>query len=799
MDCSLHIGRAFVRRQLIRRLGRGCIAAAMLIVASPLCADSSDVSVVFVEKTFNSLQTTTADPVAIVAPYRFSAGVQPSSTNSVTSANVTVPGASMATDLVLDSSGFFRFRSAFFATASELNAAYPNGDYLFNIETVTAPMTFTPTITFPTDAYPDASKILNTEWLAGALQFNPTQDFVCNWNTPATPADVGFSIQDPTGVTIFQTTLAAGTTSVTIPAGTLTAGIVYDARLDFDVVQSIFNGRARLEAVYRKRTNFSFNPVVDVPSITSPSSANATVSQFFIYQILGDTLASFSAQNLPKGVSYDPITGIAFGVPTTQGSAQATLSALNIAGEGFGGVNVKVQDPPAGAAFVNATSATGRVGNRFAFQLVTSGATAAKRFSASGLPAGLTCDAVSGIISGTPTDGGSSAVTLTLTDGSFTTTASLQLTFTADPVLPVITSPRRVALYPGQHFFYQLTATTANDGVDPPKFKYFGTLPSGLTFDPKTNTISGVFGGTPMRDGGPPDERFLNDTPLVQLAATNTHGTGTSPLVFFSAPTGAVNLSTRLAVGTGENVLIGGFIITGNAQKNVLLRGIGPSLKSNGTPLAGALQDPLLELHGGDGSFLKANDDWRSTQEQTVKNTGAPPLDDRESAIVATLQPSNFTAIVSGKNNTTGIALVELFDLGLAALQDTAATAKLAQISTRGAVQTGDNVLIGGFIIQGVVTKVLLRAIGPELTAKGVNGALSDTVLELHNASGATIAANDDWRTTQEQEIINTTVPPKDNRESALVATLNPGNYTAVVRGKSGATGVGLVEVYALQ
>jgi hypothetical protein len=211
------------------------------------------------------------------------------------------------------------------------------------------------------------------------------------------------------------------------------------------------------------------------------------------------------------------------------------------------------------------------------------------------------------------------------------------------------------------------------------------------------------------------------------------------------------------------------------------------------------LQDPVLELHDAT-TTIATNDNWQddATQAQVIKDAGVPPTDNRESALAATFQPANFTAIVRGNNSTTGIGLVELFDLGTVT-QDTSQHAKLAQISTRGTVRTGDNVMIGGFIVQGVATKVLLRGIGPELTAKGVSGALQDTVLELHGGDGTLLAGNDDWKSAQQQEIVNTGVPPTDDRESALIATLNPGNYTAVLRGKNDTSGVALVEVYNLQ
>jgi hypothetical protein len=249
-------------------------------------------------------------------------------------------------------------------------------------------------------------------------------------------------------------------------------------------------------------------------------------------------------------------------------------------------------------------------------------------------------------------------------------------------------------------------------------------------------------------------------------------------------------------VGTGDNVLIAGFIITGNAPKKVLIRAIAPSLTANGGPLPGALQDPTLELHNADG-ILGFDDNWRDSQEQEIIGTTIPPTDDREAAILATLNPGNYTAVVAGQDNTTGIAVVELYDLGTASL-DNASKATLAQISTRGTVLTADNVMIGGFIISGKPTKVIVRAIGPSLNGL-VPGALQDTILELHDGSGSLINSNDDWRSTQEQQIIDTTVAPKDDHESAIVATLDPGAYTAIVRGKNDSTGVALVEVYGLQ
>ena len=242
----------------------------------------------------------------------------------------------------------------------------------------------------------------------------------------------------------------------------------------------------------------------------------------------------------------------------------------------------------------------------------------------------------------------------------------------------------------------------------------------------------------------------------------------------------ALNISTRMHVGTDDNVLIAGFIVTGDQPKKVLIRGLGPSL-----PVNGALADPMLALDGN----AVVNDDWRKDQEQAIKDTGIPPSSEFEAAIVTTLAPGPHTAALRGKAGGTGVGLVEVYDL------ESAKPEQLANISTRGQVLTGDDVMIGGFIIDGLYpAKVLLRAIGPSLP---VPGALKDPTLDLVDAQG-NIISNDNWRATQEAEIAGV-LPPNAEKEAAIVATLVPGSYTAIVRGKDGTTGVALVEGYNLQ
>ena len=243
------------------------------------------------------------------------------------------------------------------------------------------------------------------------------------------------------------------------------------------------------------------------------------------------------------------------------------------------------------------------------------------------------------------------------------------------------------------------------------------------------------------------------------------------------------------------NVGIGGFIITGTAPKQVLLRGIGPSLANFGVP--DPLADPVMELHGPTGFVTITNDNWKDTQQAAIKATGIPPTNDLESAILATLPPGNYTAILRGKDNTTGVALVEIYDL------DQAAASKLANISTRAFVGTDSNVVIAGFILGNGAAddNVIVRGIGPSLTAFGVPDALANPTLELRNSNGALLVSNNDWQDDPTQAAIITAagLAPTNPLESGIAATLAPGQYTAILAGLNNATGVGLVEVYDLR
>jgi len=542
----------------------------------------------------------------------------------------------------------------------------------------------------------------------------------------------------------------------------------------------------------------SFIHIFGAPVITSPPTATATQGQLFVYQVTATgTPTSYNATPLPPGLTFDSDHGILGGSATDPGPTQIQLTASNSFGTGMATLTLTVQSAPSSGHVTSGTSITARTGQPFSFEVFTVGGSSSARLSATGLPPGLSVDPVTGIISGIPTADGSFGVILTVTDGAVTTTSTLQLTFTSDPAIPVIISPRETTLAAGQFFTYTIMAPSSNQSGT--TFTLIGTLPFGLSFDPATGTISGIY-NPHFQNGG----ALLGN---VQIIATNSSGTATSTLAFFQqVPGTAKNISTRLAVGTSDNVLIGGIIIQGNAPKKVIIRAIGPELTQYGVP--DALQDPFLDLHDASGALIGQNDNWGTTipggvitgdQVAEIQATGLAPGDSRESAIISTLQPGNYTAIVRGVSSTTGNALVEVYDLDTTHL-DVSINAQLGNISTRGLVQTGDNVMIGGFIVRGELpATVIVRAIGPSLAQYGITNPLLDPTLELHDGTGAVIGGNDNWQDDPgAAQIQADNLAPSDPRESATIVTLAPGNYTAIVRGSNETTGVALVEGFVI-
>jgi len=258
-----------------------------------------------------------------------------------------------------------------------------------------------------------------------------------------------------------------------------------------------------------------------------------------------------------------------------------------------------------------------------------------------------------------------------------------------------------------------------------------------------------------------------------------------------ASPVLLANVSTRLPAAADPNALIAGFILTGTQDKKVIIRAIGPSLN-----IPGQLNNPTLELYNG-STLLGSNDDWQNqapADKQAVIDSTIPPSNNLESALVRTL-PANgntYTAVVRGAANTTGIAVVQVYDL------DRTVDSRLANISTRGLVQTGDNVLFAGTIVLGQTSqKVIVRAIGPSLN---LAGKMANPTLQLNDANGTQVAFNDNWRSDQEVDIVATGVAPANDLESAIVATLsgNGSTYTAIVRGANNSTGIAVVEAYVL-
>ena len=355
-----------------------------------------------------------------------------------------------------------------------------------------------------------------------------------------------------------------------------------------------------------------------------------------------------------------------------------------------------------------------------------------------------------------------------------------------------ITSPTVVSAESGPPVAFQIVATNSPSG-------YSATgLPAGLSLDPLTGIISGV----PTATGSFNVNIVANNAAAARAdrASSDTGGGSASTNVVFyisgfEKASALGNISTRLPVGTGDNAMIGGFIITGSQSENVAIRGIGPSLAGFG--IANPLVDPTLQLRNSTGVILIENDNWQDDPAQAAQLTGLNLAlqNPKEAGIFATLQPGEYTAILAGNNQTGGVGLVEIYDTG------GAADAQLANISTRGFVQTADNVLIGGFILGGSDdTRVAVRGIGPSLAAFGLSPLLADPTLELHDSNGASVLVNDDWQDdpTQAAQLVANGLAPANPKESAIFTSLPAGQFTAILAGKDGGTGIGLIEVYNL-
>ena len=338
-------------------------------------------------------------------------------------------------------------------------------------------------------------------------------------------------------------------------------------------------------------------------------------------------------------------------------------------------------------------------------------------------------------------------------------------------------------------------ATLAGEGITITLYRLdtFG-LYYRMATDPGTYGFTNIFDSAQGEDVNPDEYLFWDDIHPTTAGHYQLAAEANALLSGTALPAAqALNLSTRLNVGTGDNVLIGGFIISGTDSKEVIVRGLGPSLTVNGVPLPDPLADPAIDLYQG-ATLIMSNNNWKDSQEAEIEATGIPPTDDLEAAIVATLAPGSYTAILRGNDGVTGNGLVEVYDL------DTTVKSTLANTSTRGLVQTGDNVLIVGFIVgDGQTDTVVIRAIGPSLADQEVADPLQDPTLDLYNSDGAVIMSNDNWRDSQETLLQSSGLSPTNDFESAIITSLAAGEYTAIVRGKNDTTGVALVEIFNLQ
>ena len=342
--------------------------------------------------------------------------------------------------------------------------------------------------------------------------------------------------------------------------------------------------------------------------------------------------------------------------------------------------------------------------------------------------------------------------------------------------------------------YYETTSSTNwRTRIGNFKFKECTTGPTPSPTSTPTPTPTPTVTATPTPSLTPTPTATATITPPVTPSPTPTPIPTLTPTPAPS-PAQALNISTRLRVETGDKVMIGGFIISGSAPKKVVIRGLGPSLGNSG--LSGVLADPTLELRGSDSALLMQNDNWQENSVQAAQliALGLAPQNPNESGIVATLPPGAYTALMAGKNQTSGIGLVEIYDA------DAAAASQLANISTRGFVQTGDNVMIGGFILgQGSgSTDVAVRGRGPSLSQFGLNNVLADPTLELRDRNGALLIANDNWQAdpVSAAQLTAHGFALPNPLESGIFTTLSPGLFTAILAGKNGGVGIGLIEIF---
>jgi len=536
-------------------------------------------------------------------------------------------------------------------------------------------------------------------------------------------------------------------------------------------------------------------PAGAAPIIVGPTAAPGTVGAAFTYNIAASgTPTSYGATGLPAGLSVNSVTGAINGTPTTAGVSVVALGATNGVGTGTAVLTITIAAAGAVPIIVGPSTAPGTVGAAFTYNIAASGTPTG--YAATGLPSGLTLNALTGAINGVPSASGVFVVAIAATNSAGTGTATLTITVAAAVGAPIIIGPTSAQGTTGTVFVtYPITATGT-----PTSYTATG-LPPGLTLNPLTGAIN----GTPTGSG----------TFVVTITATNSSGTSTATLtITIAGPPYAriANFSARAISGPGSLSMIVGFVVSGNG-KNLLIRGVGPGLAALG--IVSPLNDPMLALYSGN-SVIATNSNWQTTsggQAQgpiitaTDTQVGAFALQsaNADTAVLVTVNQGPYTANVLSPNGSSGVALAEIYDADVTANP----VARLVNVSARMNVTAGQGTLIAGLVIEGNIPQTLLvRGVGPALSAYGVSNVLSDPQIAVFSGGSSTqFAANSSWG------VGNSTVAqlsaaavqvgafplPTGSKDSALLLTLQPGAYTVQVSSVSGTTGTALVEIYDTQ
>ena len=520
----------------------------------------------------------------------------------------------------------------------------------------------------------------------------------------------------------------------------------------------------------------------DVPFIslrTSPSSTN---------------LNKLYTVSLLNGICT-PLGTIGTGTFALRGMAVAAAGSLQFSAADY---LISEQGAPASITITRIAGSTGAVSVRM---ITMDGSAGAADYTATDqivtFADGETSKVVSIPITNDSIDEDNETINLGLTQPAGGALLGIQATAVLtisglDETTPTLSTATSGTTTPGSQFSATATLASSSNAVGTITFNVYAPGDSSCSSAPLfTSTVpvngngnysSGAF--TPTRTGNYiVIATYSGDANNVAVPGSCADPAG---LVTVKPATALANIATRVRVETGDDVLIGGFIITGTLPKTIIVRAIGPSLG-----IAGQLENPQLEIYDGGGNLVAANDNWQDAPNRhAIIDSTIPPSNDLEAAFLGTVTTGNYTAVVSGVDEGRGIGIVEGYDL------DRSVDSKFSNIATRGRVQSGDDVMIGGLIVLGdTPQKVLVRAIGPSLA---IEGKLGNPTLELVDGNGATLATNDNWRDAQEADIQATSIPPSDDLESAILATLAPAPYTAIIRGAGDSTGVALVEVYGL-